>query len=510
MRWIAALVLIPLLVACGSNGGPATGTERGDCYPNSTCNAGLSCVYGVCLYVPDGFQAGEVAPDVAMADEAVAGDEASAGDEAVAGDETVGSDPEEAGPGEEVVTDPGPDVCAPSCPYYAKPCSDDGCGGICVGSCSGAPFAGVSGQCVCQNNCGDRECGVDECGFTCGHCASSTAACTDSGKCCEPLCAGKVCGDDACGGSCGSCGDTQVCTTAGACCTPACTDANPCGEDGCGGWCSPTACGAQGTGHYCDDNHQCASCDCGGDYKDGWCGSAGSTDCAFGYFCTDAHLCQSGCPSTCGPCGTLDFSFTPPAASCSGSPCLNVLSDATVVLVTPTSIGFLLPQKGEYDVGLTLPAGVTLPIQAGDSVRVYLMSGMAPDESMSSTQAMGVWAMDGTLLVFARNDDEVTWSNVSWGAPCAGQAPCPSFAFGSGCPEVVKIPEVVEYAPVIVHPLVAGGVDSISAVQGALVEGADGYTLGVAEGWFATHHRGIEPPGELSAFLVKTVKTAQP
>ena len=67
MRWIAALVLIPLLVACGSNGGPATGTERGDCYPNSTCNAGLSCVYGVCLYVPDGFQAGEVAPDVAMA-----------------------------------------------------------------------------------------------------------------------------------------------------------------------------------------------------------------------------------------------------------------------------------------------------------------------------------------------------------------------------------------------------------------------------------------------------------
>ena len=51
MRKAIALPLSTLfaLGACKSGDGPAQGTERGPCYPNGTCNAGLTCFSGVCV-----------------------------------------------------------------------------------------------------------------------------------------------------------------------------------------------------------------------------------------------------------------------------------------------------------------------------------------------------------------------------------------------------------------------------------------------------------------------------
>ncbi len=39
------------LTACAD--GPAPGTERGPCYGNGTCNAGLTCFSNVCVFAPD-------------------------------------------------------------------------------------------------------------------------------------------------------------------------------------------------------------------------------------------------------------------------------------------------------------------------------------------------------------------------------------------------------------------------------------------------------------------------
>jgi hypothetical protein len=40
-----------LLATCRN---PATGTERGACYGNATCNEGLSCLSETCVRLPDG------------------------------------------------------------------------------------------------------------------------------------------------------------------------------------------------------------------------------------------------------------------------------------------------------------------------------------------------------------------------------------------------------------------------------------------------------------------------
>jgi hypothetical protein len=47
-----ACVLLALSVAVGCGGGAQTscaGSERCACYPNSTCNAGLTCLSNVCV-----------------------------------------------------------------------------------------------------------------------------------------------------------------------------------------------------------------------------------------------------------------------------------------------------------------------------------------------------------------------------------------------------------------------------------------------------------------------------
>ncbi len=71
----------------------------------------------------------------------------------------------------------------------------------------------------CQETCGQKVCGDDGCGGSCGSCASGKV-CNSSGQCvesCAPACSGKDCGDDGCGGSCGSCASGESCTAQGTC-----------------------------------------------------------------------------------------------------------------------------------------------------------------------------------------------------------------------------------------------------------------------------------------------------
>jgi hypothetical protein len=59
-------------------------------------------------------------------------------------------------------------------------------------------------------------------------------------------CGDRACGDDGCGNSCGACGSWQLCMD-GQCqgeCIPSCPDSGGCGDDGCGGECGRCATGA--------------------------------------------------------------------------------------------------------------------------------------------------------------------------------------------------------------------------------------------------------------------------
>jgi len=120
--------------------------------------------------------------------------------------------------------------------------------------------------------------------------------CVDDPDCggCTPDCGERQCGDNGCGGSCGSCGLGEVCSD-GRCeagCVPSC-DGLACGDDGCGG-----SCGSCGPGETCDD---------------GACGGTSSAQCA----CEGTAVCVEGataaaCVSTVATCtGNMH-----PAAHC--------------------------------------------------------------------------------------------------------------------------------------------------------------------------------------------------
>jgi endonuclease/exonuclease/phosphatase family metal-dependent hydrolase len=102
--------------------------------------------------------------------------------------------------------------CVPNC--LGKQCGSDGCGGSC-GSCSGENVC-TKGNCVCQANCTNKECGEsDGCSGKCTACESGYTCNTNTWKCesgaCQKICTSKQCGDDGCGGSCGSCTEGEGC-----------------------------------------------------------------------------------------------------------------------------------------------------------------------------------------------------------------------------------------------------------------------------------------------------------
>jgi len=224
--------------------------------------------------------------------------------------------------------------CAPSC-GGASCGDDDGCGGLCAGSCAETFANCEAGACVCQYiTCGESCCGPGE-------------PC-EAGECvaCQTDCAGKACGaDDGCEGLCdgpcpgehelclfgqcecdnapcgdGCCDVDEVCH-AGACCAPTTCDllGATCGTpgDGCGGLLS---CGDCPDDQFCGDDF---ACDCSFD-------SCGDTCCAEGSICFEGGCCG---PQTCallgvecGPAsdgcgGDLSCGGCPPGEACDAGQC---------------------------------------------------------------------------------------------------------------------------------------------------------------------------------------------
>ncbi len=73
----------------------------------------------------------------------------------------------------------------------------------------------------CISSCSEQECGMDQCGNSCGSCAGDET-CTEDFQCLDPgeclaTCGEKLCGQNACGTSCGTCEGQLVCTPTGAC-----------------------------------------------------------------------------------------------------------------------------------------------------------------------------------------------------------------------------------------------------------------------------------------------------
>jgi sugar lactone lactonase YvrE len=77
VRWSVSAVLAAaaLAIGCGSSAGISAGAEGGHCYPNSTCNAGLTCASTLCVRL----DAGAAGSGAAGSTGAAAGSNGSAG-----------------------------------------------------------------------------------------------------------------------------------------------------------------------------------------------------------------------------------------------------------------------------------------------------------------------------------------------------------------------------------------------------------------------------------------------
>jgi len=199
----------------------------------------------------------------------------------------------------------------------------------------------------CSPVCGNKVCGSNNCGGSCGSCPVGQI-CNNLGACeveCAPQCAGKVCGPDRCGGVCqpNNCGAGNECID-GLCkpiCIPECSG-NTCGDDHCGGTCacsdpeticcgatckpSPNffACGSlccKVEQHCCPDNGVlkcqnescsgggynpllCAGKDCGPDGQGGSCGTCPSPQ-----ICSSSGKCCSNNCQTCGGVTSSNWAF---------------------------------------------------------------------------------------------------------------------------------------------------------------------------------------------------------
>lgn len=167
-------LLVALLVGCGGgDSAPADGEERGPCYGNGTCNAGLTCLSDVCVRAPDagppadaGASDASPALDAARADAGPAdagpadagGLDASAPDAAppdAAGDAAVDAGPSDAGPPDTGAPDAGPpDTGAPD----AGPRPDAGPEPMC-NPVSGVGCPGTADFCLWDPRFDLRSCG---------------------------------------------------------------------------------------------------------------------------------------------------------------------------------------------------------------------------------------------------------------------------------------------------------------------------------------------------------------
>ena len=212
--------------------------------------------------------------------------------------------------------------CAPVCDGVA--CGDDdGCGGLCPGTCDLAGEVCFDGMC-CTPDCDQAPCGADDgCGGAClGPCPDSDAFCSGAGQC---TCPGLVCAGDCCP-PVSTC-EEGVCVA----CVPFTCEivGGECGilNDGCGG---TVPCGSCGPNETCQPNLVCA-CDyleCGGEccsqdavcYQ-GQCWTGCVPDCA-GKLCGDDDGCGGTCPdSPCAAPGEVCYLGACCAPDCDGKAC---------------------------------------------------------------------------------------------------------------------------------------------------------------------------------------------
>lgn len=156
--------------------------------------------------------------------------------------------PDEVSPDLPDVVEIEPDLCQPQC--EGKECGGDGCGSEC-GTCPGAAPVCHEGLC-CAPQCDGKQCGDDGCGSVCGECGGELVCiagscscetgsacgqnccpdgqgCLDDDTCCTPGCLGDECGVDECGNSCG--GDCpEGCWCEGNTCQCDCPDEGDCEE----------------------------------------------------------------------------------------------------------------------------------------------------------------------------------------------------------------------------------------------------------------------------------------
>ncbi len=168
-----------------------------------------------------------------------------------------------------------------------KECGDNGCGGHC-GVCPLGEGC-VEGRCECIPDCpanlDSGACGPDGCGGVCGECAPGSV-CNDN-LCCTPKCDGKQCGADSCGGTCGTCQDGYQCSDGSCLCVPNC-GVKHCGPNGCGGVCGICAEGWNCLGGACKCDVDCDGKECGDNGCGGSCGS-----CPTGKTCTKTGICSA-------------------------------------------------------------------------------------------------------------------------------------------------------------------------------------------------------------------------
>ena len=212
------------------------GELNGECYPNNTCNEGLSCdeENNICI---------NESGDAGSSDQQDTSDSTDSGYDSDSTDSGYNPDPSDTGDTSDSgynhdPADSGDTSSTPSDP------TDTG---------SSQPDPG------CTPLCGGKECGSDGCGGSCGTCPENHTCSFTTNTCqCNKSCTGKLCtDDDGCGGTCGCKSNEKCIEDTGVCeCVPHCEEGWQCGGDGCGGSCGDGC----GDGFCIESTHMCKVC----------------------------------------------------------------------------------------------------------------------------------------------------------------------------------------------------------------------------------------------------------
>lgn len=282
-------------------------------------------------------------------------------------------------------------TCQPAC--GERQCGDDGCGGSC-GSCADGQDC-VDGSCVpaCDPKvrldcCGKNLCWFDSCGqqgafeTRCPY-GCEAATCLD----CVPSCEGKTCGTDGCGGTCGTCTGGSVCQVGKCVCSArdhkACCGTDVCWVDSCG-----TVGDVAETCVLSCSNASCVNCipacegrQCGSDGCGGTCGT-----CPEGEECSATGMCAGNGP---GRTVTGRLIYDARMATISGS---RVLLDQVKTLAAAGVVTWVIDSSGDSlgvvqtdaDGRFSIP--LTRPLSGGE--RLVFAALWAP--SLDSNAVMGV------------------------------------------------------------------------------------------------------------------------